>query len=151
MDENGGVTLPKLGPVMVAGRDMDSIKTSLIEQYRKYLRDPAIQLTLFRRFNVSGAVTHPGAYYADPTTGLADLIAQAGGASSEGRQDRVELWRSGQRVRTIQLKAAPLTAGSLRSGDQIQVPQKSWVSRNPGIVAGTLTAVAGIVVTLLAR
>jgi hypothetical protein len=31
------------------------------------------------------------------------------------------------------------------------VPQRSWISRNPGVVAGTLTAVAGIVVSLLVR
>jgi hypothetical protein len=39
---------------------------------------------------------------------------------------------------------------SLRSGDQLMVPRRSWVSRNPGLIMGAIGTVTSII-WLIAR
>jgi hypothetical protein len=82
---------------------------------------------------------------------LADVVALAGGASSDGKSDRFELMRGGATMLVVRGKGTKVEKTPIRSGDQVVVPLKGWASRNPGVLAGTLTAVAGIVVTLLVR
>jgi protein involved in polysaccharide export with SLBB domain len=80
---------------------------------------------------------------------LRDVLALAGGVAPQGREDRVEL-RRGQ-VKTL-LKTGGkdgIQTVTLQSGDQLYVPQRSWASRNAPLLAGSLTAAAGILVSLL--
>jgi protein involved in polysaccharide export with SLBB domain len=77
---------------------------------------------------------------------ITDALALAGGASSEGKSDKVEL-RRGSKRGMIDLSRGTKRVGdlSLRSGDQLVVPQRSWVSRNPGVIVaglGTLATLA---------
>jgi hypothetical protein len=44
-----------------------------------------------------------------------------------------------------------LSTTPVQSGDQLFVPQKSWTSRNTGLVAAGITAMTTVVVTLLVR
>jgi hypothetical protein len=37
----------------------------------------------------------------------------------------------------------------IESGDQVFVPERSWVSRNPGVIAAAITATGVLVATLL--
>ena len=47
----------------------------------------------------------------------------------------------------VNLSDKPERSGelALRSGDQLVVPQRSWVSRNPGIIIGAIGTVTSIV------
>jgi protein involved in polysaccharide export with SLBB domain len=85
------------------------------------------------------------------TMTVSDAMALAGGAAADGRADRVELRRGGEKVKIDLSAQTRLGATSVRSGDQLYFPQRSWISRNPGIVAGSLTALTGLVFSLLLR
>jgi protein involved in polysaccharide export with SLBB domain len=81
----------------------------------------------------------------DLTMGITDALALAGGATSEGKSDKVELRRgSKQQVIDLSGETRYLDELSLQSGDQLVVPQKSWVSRNPGIIVGAVGALTSL-------
>jgi polysaccharide export outer membrane protein len=151
VDERGTVVLPKIGALSIRDMPAASLKALLVEKYSSYLRDPAIDVTVLRRVNVLGAVRNPGLYPVDATMTVADVLALAGGVAPEGNPDRGELIRGGTRLNVKLSRRTKIAETPLQSGDQLYVPQRSWISRNPGVVAGTLTAVAGIVVSLLVR
>jgi polysaccharide export outer membrane protein len=151
VDERGEVVFPRIGPVLVPRLSADSLRRQLVKTYSGYLRDPSIEVTLLRRVNVQGAVRTPGLYQVDQTQTIADVLALAGGATSDGKADRVELVRGGKRVGVRLDRQTRLFDAPLQSGDQLWVPQKSWLARNSGnLVAAGVTATA-IVVTTLAR
>jgi protein involved in polysaccharide export with SLBB domain len=79
---------------------------------------------------------------------VADALALAGGASADGRRDRVELLRGGEKVVVKLDPAARLGDTPIRSGDQLYVPERSWFSRNQGIVIGTVSAFAALAIRL---
>jgi polysaccharide export outer membrane protein len=145
VDEHGGVVVPKLGRVEVAGFSPDSLKSHLISSYSVYLRNPSIDVVLLRRITIIGGVRNPGLYPVDPTMTLADAYALAGGISPEGKSDEVQLVRGSQRA-TYRFSGATRIADTpLRSGDQLYVPLRSWISRNPWLA----TALIGTFTTLM--
>jgi protein involved in polysaccharide export with SLBB domain len=148
VDESGLVVLPKLGPVSVGVISRDSLRRSLLAAYSTYLKNPSIEVVLLRRVNVLGAVRNPGLYPVDPTMTIADALALAGGPTPEGKRDRVDLVRGGDRLKVRLDPATRLGDTPIRSGDQLFVPERSWLSRNPGLVIGTLTAVTALVVRI---
>jgi len=151
VDDQGTVVLPKIGALSIKEMPAASLKSMLITKYSTYLRDPAIDVTVLRRVNVLGAVKNPGLYPVDATMTVADVLALAGGVAPDGNPDKGELIRAGTRLDVKLSRRTKIGDTPMQSGDQLYVPQRSWISRNPGVVAGTLTAVAGIVVSLLVR
>ncbi len=147
VDERGVAILPKLGPVRVTAELPDALKARLVRDYSTYLVNPSIEVQVLRRIQVSGAVRNPGLYPVDPTMTVADAIALAGGVTPQGRGDKVELRRQGESVSGRVTGGALLGDSLIQSGDQLFVPERSWISRNPGIVIGAL----GLVTTLLWR
>ena len=145
VNEAGEVVLPKLGPLTVSEISGDSLQHMLVASYARFLRQPSIDVILLRRVSVQGEVRSPGVFQVDPTMTVSSVLALAGGPSSDGNTNRIELRRDGQQ---IEVKLAPetqLLESPLRSGDQLWVPKRSWWSRNTAVIASTLTAV-GIVV-----
>ena len=143
VDEAGVATLPRLGALKVADLPADSLKRMLIRSYAKYLRDPAVDITVLRRITVLGAVKTPNVYHVEPTMTVSDALALAGGAAPDGKVDQVEL-RRGSKYAIVNLaRGTRLADTPLRSGDELYVPQRSWLSRNAGLViAGVGTAVS---------
>ena len=150
VNERGEATLPKLGPVAVGGIPTDSLRSLLVGRYQAFLNNPSVEVTPLRRVSVLGAVKQPGLYPVDATMKVADVLALAGGPAPDGRQDRLELRRDGERV-VARLDASALVADSpLRSGDQIYVPQKGWLSRNTWLVStlvGTAVTFTSIMIS----
>ena len=151
VDNAGVAVFPKLGPIEVTGIRPDSLERLLVRDYSRYLQNPSIKVTVLRRITIWGAVMRPGTYPVDLTMAIPDALALAGGASSEGKSDKVELRRGSMR-RMIDLSGETERVGdlSLRSGDQLLVPRRSWVSRNPGVLVATIGTLTSIVY-LLAR
>ena len=144
VDESGVVTLPRVGPVRVLGEPVDSLKAHLLALYRRYVNQPSIEVTPLRRVQVTGAVRTPGLYTVDPTMSVADAIALAGGITPDGRRDRVLLIRGNTPI-DAELERGDGRASPLRSGDAVYVPQRSWLSRNPGMVIAAVSATASVV------
>lgn len=145
VDEAGQVVLPKLGARTVAGLRPDSAKAAITRDYLGYLNHTSVEVTLLRRIQVTGAVKNPGLYPVDQTMTIADALALAGGVTQNGRQDNVELLRYGQKVPGRLAGRTRIADSPLRSGDQLYVPERGWLSRNPMVIVGALGAVAAIV------
>lgn len=148
IDENGVATLPRLGPVDVTGIQIDSLKARLIHDYAVYLNNPSIEVIPLRRVSVLGAVRTPGLYPVDPTMRVSDVLALAGGAAPDGKIDKLELRRNGHRVEADLSLGSSIAHSPIQSGDELYVPQKSWLSRNPWLFSGIIGAVATVTVAL---
>ena len=107
--------------------------------------------TMLRRINVLGAVQKPGLYPVDATMTIADALAAAGGATAMGDQHKVELVRNGARLNRRINTDARIAETPLRSGDQIFVPERSFVVRNSGLVATAISVSASLAIALFIR
>lgn len=151
VDEQGVATFPKIGPVRVGSQSAGSLKVMLVDSYGVFLRNPSIEVVLLRRVQVLGAVRNPGLYTVDPTMTVADALAKAGGVAEDGKSGEVYLLRDDERIKINLSQRTRIADTAIRSGDQLYVPQRTWIARNPAAFAGVLTATAGIIVTLMAR
>jgi protein involved in polysaccharide export with SLBB domain len=149
VDADGNVTLPRMGAVPVAGLSADSVRRLIVTTYSRYLRDPAVDVAVLPRVTILGAVRSPGVHNLDPTMTIADALALAGGAAPDGKRDQIELRRRGEVVPVKLSLDARLAETPVRSGDQLVVPERSWLSRNIGLVLGA--ASFGISVIYLVR
>jgi polysaccharide biosynthesis/export protein len=149
--ENGGVVLPKLGPVAAAGLTDQALRERVSAGFSEYLAHNSIDVVVLRRIQVLGAVRNPGLYPVDGTMSLADVLAVAGGTAADARADRVQLVRDGRRL-DVRLNGAQRVADTpIRSGDQLFIPQRGWADRNTGTVVSVLTASAGLLVAVFTR
>ncbi|HXE56483.1 MAG TPA: polysaccharide biosynthesis/export family protein [Gemmatimonadales bacterium] len=149
VDPTGIVVLPKIGPFDVSSVHPDSLRPRLVQAYQVYLNNPSIEVTLLRRITVLGAVRNPGLYPVDGTMTIADALALAGGAAPDGRRDRVEIRRADRRIVADLSVETRVGDSPLRSGDQLYVPQKSWLSRNPWVFTGALGTLTAVTVALI--
>jgi polysaccharide export outer membrane protein len=141
IDESGVVTLPKLGAVRAVDESVGALKTRIISSYATYVTQP-VEVTPVLRVRVLGAVKTPGIYKVEPAMTLADAIALAGGTTSTGSDKRIRLIRDGRTLDVALTPDATLADSPLRPGDQVYVPERSWLSRNPGVIAGAVSATA---------
>jgi polysaccharide export outer membrane protein len=146
VEADDSVVLPLLGRVEAAGTASDTLVDQLIEAYARYLRNPSIQITVLRRVAVQGEVRSPGLYPVDATVSLADVLALAGGLTPNANPKKIYLLRNGVAVDVGLTPETVIERSPVRSGDQILVSQKSWFSRNSGIIVGaTISAIAIII------
>jgi polysaccharide biosynthesis/export protein len=151
VNEEGIAVLPRLGPVQVTRMSPDSLRRFLIDSLGRFLRNPSIQVTPLRRIQVLGAVRSPGLYPVAATVTVPDVLALAGGATPDGKTNEVILRRDGQDL-TIMLGSQTSVAEiPIQTGDELFVPEKGWVSRNPGLFAAALSATTTILVALILR
>ncbi len=148
--QTGVVVFPKIGAQPVTERPMSDLRDALLAEFQKYLRNPSIEITFLRRVNILGAVRKPGVYPLDPTMTVSMALAMAEGTTSDGRSDRVELIRDGERLIANIGQRTKIAELPIRSGDQLFVPERSWLSRNSGPVAATISGIFGLVGILVA-
>lgn len=149
VDDSHRVVLPLLGQTSVEGLEGRVLRDSLTSAYERQVRNQSVQVTLLRRVRVLGEVREPGLYHVDPTMTLVDAIALAGGHTSNGRLDDVDVIRDG-RVVAKNIDTNDLVGSYVRSGDQIMVPQRGWFARNaPWVVGGTVSAVAIVLTAVI--
>lgn len=150
VDDRGVVTLPLLGEREVMGMQGPELRDQLLKEYREYLQNPSIEVTVLRRVNILGAVNAPGLYPVDETISLTEALGLAGGVSPEGDADDIRLYRDGAIVYDDLDRAALVGDIDIRSGDRIVVAEKGWFERNPGALIGSLiAAAAGVTVALI--
>jgi protein involved in polysaccharide export with SLBB domain len=82
---------------------------------------------------------------------IADALAAAGGATSMGDQHTVELVRNGVRISQRINSTTRIDETPLRSGDQIFVPERSFIVRNAGLVATAVSVSASLFIALMSR
>ena len=143
---DGVVVFPLIGPRQVMDRSPDALKVELVEAYAEYLRNPSIEVLPLRRVNIYGAVQQAGLYPVDPTMTLYDALALAGGPTTNGDPDKFELVRDGERVKAKLARDTRIDELPIRSGDQLFVPERSWFSRNTGLVATMISATVSLII-----
>jgi protein involved in polysaccharide export with SLBB domain len=78
-----------------------------------------------------------------------DAIAMAGGATPTGNPKKIELLRDGKRISADISLHSRLLDSRLQSGDQLRIPQRSWLSRNTTVLAAGITAAALITTAII--
>lgn len=149
VDETGTVTFPKIGGYEVGSESAASLKEKLVRAYQTYLVNPSIDVVILHRVNILGAVRNPGLYPVDATMTIADALAAAGGTTPEGDADKVEVVRDGRRIQLRLSQRTRLTESAIQSGDQLYVPERSWLSRNTGIITALITASVSLTIALV--
>ena len=149
--EDGVVILPKIGARKVVGRVPAELKAEILAEYQKYLRNPSIEITFLRRVNVLGAVKEPGVYPVDETMTIANVLALAGGTSGQGKLDEVELHREGKKLVAKITQQTRIADLPLQSGDQLYVPERSWVARNSPLVAAFVSGLVSVAIAVIVQ
>jgi polysaccharide biosynthesis/export protein len=149
VNEQGFVVLPRIGPVLVTSEPAGAVRRRITAAFGEFLNHESIDVTLLRRVQVLGAVRNPGLYHIDPSMNISDVLALAGGATANGRIDRIELIRDGVHVADDLSPVAGDGISTIRSGDQLLVPEKSWALRNPGVVMGAVSAALSFTLALI--
>ena len=122
VDATGLVSLPFIGSHVVTSTPPDSLRRELLSAYDGQLRNQTVSVELLRRVRVLGAVKQPGLYQVDAAMTLADVVAQAGGTTEDGRHKR-RSHRTRRPSRSRQRRGRRRRFPYLASGDQVLVPE----------------------------
>ncbi len=167
VDPNGEIFLPFLGTVSVVDLETSGIRRLLEERYGALYSEPVVEVVTNVNVNITGAVRNSGQFFVPPSATLVDVLARAGGVTSEidiglsgGASDpsRVRLVRDGVvtviDMRPLEIRAEVL-AVQVQSGDWLYVPRATSSALREeftfwGSVASTLLTVATLII-LIAR
>ena len=115
VDRNGQITVPKVGPVTVAGVQADQLEKHLRTQIGRVFNNFELSATLGRlrtiQVFVVGQARKPGAYMVSSLSTLISALFDSGGPAATGSLRKVQLVRQGQPVATLDLY------GFIHSGD----------------------------------
>ncbi len=151
VDERGDVMLPKIGIVNASALSIGALRDTVRARIAEFLRDSPIELVVLRRVSINGEVAKPNVYYVDVTTTVRDLIARAGGVTDAGNANNVVVIRDGHRIPVRDWQRDRSESSDLRSGDQVVVARKSWLSMNALPALSVMTGVVSLVVVLFRR
>ena len=139
ISQDGKVTLPHLGSVVIGGKSIEEARASLFEPYnRDFYVNPHIDITVLqyseRSVTVIGKVNRQGMVPFPSEKGLTllEAIAAAGGWSNDRLADKksVTVTRSNEEGEkfVIEVDARKLTTKDhpLQEGDLINVPERIW-------------------------
>ncbi len=149
VQQDGHMQLPYIGLVSVQNRDFPAIRNEIIAKYDSLYRNPELTVQPLYKINVLGEVRNPGLYYVTGIEKLTDLIAMAGGETSDTNLNGLYIIRDNKEIRvnakSIIEKGDKVSDIGLRSGDRVFVPRKWWVgARN----AAVIISAAAVLVTL---
>ena len=154
VDEEGFLMLPLIGAVDAGDVSTESLRTSLIEEYDYYLKEPYITVTPLFRVNVMGEVASPGLYNVDATVSLADLLAMAGGITDSGSENKIMMVRDNRVIKedlSLALeKGKPIEEIGIQSGDKIVVRKRRFRFGNMTVIAAMLSA-TGVILSVVLR
>jgi protein involved in polysaccharide export with SLBB domain len=151
VNARGVVTLPRLGEYDVHDETAEHLVTRLLDDYRRYLLNPSIEVTVLRRVNILGAVSKPGIYNVDPTVTIADALALAGGVTPIGNGDQIRIVREGVELSTSVSQRTLIGDSPLQSGDQIFVPERSIFKRSTAVYTTLISAAVTLTIALFIR
>ena len=127
----GTINFPRIGPQAVAGLTFAEVKASIERRISEQLIGTQAAVSMGRlksmRIFIVGDVRRPGAYDVSSLSRITNALFSSGGITEVGSLRRVELRRSGQLVKTLDLYALLLRGDTrndaqLQPGDVILVP-----------------------------
>ena len=107
VDRSGRITIPRVGPVMVAGLRYADLNAAIDQRVAQVFKNYRLSTSLGRlrsiRVYVTGFTNKPGAYAVSSLSTIVNALAQAGGPSSAGSLRNIELRRNGKVVSQFDL------------------------------------------------
>jgi polysaccharide biosynthesis/export protein len=147
VNRNGQVVLPRISPILAAGRTLGAFRADLIRAAQRAYISTQIFVSIgqVRQINVlvAGQVNNPGTRQVTALSSVVDALLLSGGVAKTGSLRNVKLVRNGNTT-TIDLYSVLTQRGNqnsvlLTDGDRIVVPPlgptvtvTGWV-RRPGI------------------
>lgn len=150
VQQDGNLQLPYIGIILTNGRSYEDIKFNITTKYDSIYKDVELIVWPLFKINVLGEVRNPGIYYVTGVENLSDVIALAGGETSDANIGKVHLLRDSQEkiidVNDIIKKGDHEKNILLKSGDRIYISRKWWVvGRNVSfLISGAAVLVATI-------
>lgn len=121
VDRTGHITIPKIGPVMVAGTRTDQLEALLKSRVGKILTNFELSANLGRlksiQIYVVGHAKKPGMYMVPGFSTLISALFESGGPSATGSLRDVQLIREGRTVSTLDVY--PFILNGKASGDEV--------------------------------
>lgn len=151
VNARGRAVLPLVGEWEVEGELPSELRRRLTEAYARTLRDPVVSLEVLRRIRVLGEVPRPGIFHLDATMSVADALAHAGGRTPLARGGDVILRRGDEVLMSDVRTDALLAELPIRSGDELFVPQRSWLDRNAPVLISSTLGLVGVLIAVFAR
>lgn len=143
VQNNGSLMMPFIGNIYTENHSFDYIKSQIIAKYDSLYKQPELSVRPLYKINILGEVKSPGSYYVTGVEHLSDLIAMAGGETSDANLGDTYIERRSEQIKVdasqIIEKGDKQGDVNLISGDRVYVPRKWWVgARNIAIiVSGT--------------
>lgn len=148
IDEKGRIMLPRIGMLQADAYSIAALRDTIRAKMSAILKEPSIEVSVLRRVIVSGEVLKPGVYFADITSSLGEMVAQAGGLRETGNSKKVYLVRGATQTKIPNWQADQSPSADLHSGDQILVGRKSWLELNIIPFASLSMAAVSLAVSL---
>ena len=131
VDREGRVSLPEVGPVLVAGKSLGQVQESVQKTLRTEFRDVSADVSLSRlrtiRVYVVGDVVKPGAYDISSLSTPLNALFAAGGPTGRGSLRILKHYRGNDLVQDVDvydllLHGVKGDMQRLESGDTVMVP-----------------------------
>ncbi|HEU4643195.1 MAG TPA: SLBB domain-containing protein [Gemmatimonadaceae bacterium] len=144
---NGALRHPLYQEVQVVGIPLYEVETRLREFLAKYVTNPQLVVEPLFRVTVGGEVRQPNLYPLPRETTISQAVALAGGATENGRLDRVKLIR-GQQEYLMDLTSPTSRWDNepVQSGDQILVQRRRNLFRD---IIFPMFGIAGAVASII--
>jgi polysaccharide export outer membrane protein len=153
VQKDESLMLPYLGRINLLNKGYDSVKKEIITKYSSLYRNPEISILPLLKVNILGEVRTPGFYYVTGIEKLSDLIAKAGGLTSDADVDDIFITRNDKKIEIDGQKI--IDSGSkindigLQSGDGIYISRR-WFSGNTStILISSIAAVTTIIAAII--
>ena len=131
VDREGRISLPEIGPVLVAGKSLADVQQSVQRNLRTQFRDVSADVSLAKlrtvRVYVVGDVAKPGAYDIGSLSTPLNALFAAGGPTTRGSLRIVKHFRGNQLVQEVDvydllLHGVKGDIARLENGDTVMVP-----------------------------
>ncbi len=153
VQKDESLMLPYLGRINLVNKVYDSVKKEIITKYSSLYRNPEISILPLLKVNILGEVRIPGFYYVTGIEKLSDLIAKAGGLTSDADVDDIFITRNNKKIEIDGQKI--INSGSkindigLQSGDGIYISRRWFSGNTPTIVISSIAAVTTIIAAII--
>jgi len=150
IQKSGYIQLPYIGLIKAANVDFQKVQEAIIAKYDSLYKNPELTVQPLIKISILGEVRSPGIYYVTGIEGLLDILALAGGETSDANLNKIYFIRRNQRVnidaKELIEEGKEISVVGLQSGDQIYVPRKWWVSiRNVSVlISGAAVLITAI-------
>lgn len=131
VDRNGQISIPRIGPVNVAGVRVSEIGNTLRNSIGRTFRDFEVSATVGQlrsiQVYVVGQARQPGTYTLSSLDTLVNALFASGGPSNQGSMRNIQLKRNGKLVSTLDLydfigRGDKSNDVALQPGDVIVIP-----------------------------